>query len=185
MKLIQVYANNIIFTLKIKLCLCKVAVNYLLFPFSMLFIYLYQTNFFIFRFPIITMYILNIAIPIKEWQSMGLETLYTWKELNLIKKLLLHWNIRKKDLLKFANKSIEKYLILVIPKDTTNLIWRKKLELVKQSKTVSQEPKTSKNPNIVDINSAFTEHSKTSHKLSRTIIQVGECCYLVVLIKWC
>ena len=36
-RLIQVYANNIVFTLKIRLCLYKIAINYLSSPYFMLF----------------------------------------------------------------------------------------------------------------------------------------------------
>ena len=40
---------------------------------------------------------------------------------------------------------------------------------VKQSKIITQQPKTFENPNIVDIKSVIIEHPKTSHKLSKTI----------------
>ena len=49
--LIQVYANNIIFTLKIRLSLYKIAVNDLLLPFS---------------YPNIKMYTLNIVSAIRK-----------------------------------------------------------------------------------------------------------------------
>ena len=43
--------------------------------------------------------------------------------------------------------------------------------MVKQSKIITYQPKPFENPNIVDIKSVITEHSKTSHKLSKTIGQ--------------
>ena len=36
---------------------------------------------------------------------------------------------------------------------------------------ITYQPKTFENPNIFDIKSIITEHSKTSHKLSKTIRQ--------------
>ena len=45
-RLIHVYANNVVFTLEIKLCLYQIAIKYLLSPFFMLFIYSSKTNFF-------------------------------------------------------------------------------------------------------------------------------------------
>ena len=58
---------------------------------------------------------------------MNLETLYMKtiiNELDLIKQTLLLFieTSRKKDLLSFATRLIERYLILLIPKDTINLI---------------------------------------------------------------
>ena len=50
-RLIQVYANNTVFTLKIRLRLYKIAINYLLSTFFMLFFHLYKIiflNFFCF-----------------------------------------------------------------------------------------------------------------------------------------
>ena len=38
-RLIQVYVNNIVFTLKIRLCLYKIAINYLSSPYFMLFFF--------------------------------------------------------------------------------------------------------------------------------------------------
>ena len=66
-RLTQVFANNIVFTLKIRLCLYKIAINYLLFPFFMLFFDLYKIiSFTFFVFLYIIMYILNIARTIKK-----------------------------------------------------------------------------------------------------------------------
>ena len=58
---------------------------------------------------------------------MNLETLYMKtiiNELDLIKQTLLLFieTSRKKDLLSFPTRLIERYLILLIPKDTINLI---------------------------------------------------------------
>ena len=44
-RLIEVYANNIVFICKIRLCLYKIAINYLLFPFFMVFFYFYKIIF--------------------------------------------------------------------------------------------------------------------------------------------
>ena len=41
-------------------------------------------------------------------------------------------------------------------------------KLVKQSKIITQQPKTIENQNIIDINSFTIEHPKTSLKLSKT-----------------
>ena len=42
---------------------------------------------------------------------------------------------------------------------------------VKESKIMTQQPKTFENSNIFDIWSVIIEHPKTSHKLSKTIRQ--------------
>ena len=42
---------------------------------------------------------------------------------------------------------------------------------VKQSRIITQQPETSKNPNNVDMKLVITEHQKTSHKLSKAIKQ--------------
>ena len=51
-RLIQIYANNIVFTHKIRLCLHKIAISYLLSQFFMQFSHLYQIFFYVFCFPI-------------------------------------------------------------------------------------------------------------------------------------
>ena len=51
-------------------------------------------------------------------------------------------------------------------------IWRKKnTKLERQSKIITQQTKTIKNPGIVDMKSVIIEHSKTSYKLSKAIKQ--------------
>ena len=67
-RLIQVYANNIVLTLKIRLFLYKIALNCLLSPFSlMLFIHFYKIFFFtFFVFPYIIKHALNITKAIKK-----------------------------------------------------------------------------------------------------------------------
>ena len=52
MRLIQINANNIVFTLKIKIFLCKIVINYLLSPFFMVFFHLYNIVFLLLCFPI-------------------------------------------------------------------------------------------------------------------------------------
>ena len=42
-------------------------------------------------------------------------------------------------------------------------------KLVKRSKIITQQPKALENPNIIDIESLFKEHPKTSCKLSETM----------------
>ena len=48
---------------------------------------------------------------------------------------------------------------------------QKNTKLVKQSKIITQQPKTFENPNIFYITSVKIEHSKTSHKLSNIVRQ--------------
>ena len=43
---------------------------------------------------------------------------------------------------------------------------------ITQSKIITQQRKTFENPNIVDIKSTVTEHSKDLHKSSKTMRQV-------------
>ena len=71
-----------------------------------------------------------------------------------------------------ANKLIEK---IPDPRNSKeryqSLIRQKNTKSVKQSEIITYQPKTFENPNIADIKSIITEHSKTSHKLSNTIRQ--------------
>ena len=50
-------------------------------------------------------------------------------------------------------------MILAIPKNTINRL------LEKKHKIITYQPKTFENPNIADIESVITEHTKTLHKL--------------------
>ena len=85
------------------------------------------------------------------------------------KTVIIQWNAWKKDLLLLANKLIEK-----IPdpcnakKYYQSFIRKKNKESEKQSVIITYQPTTVENPNIVNIKSVSTEHSKTSHKLSKT-----------------
>ena len=81
-----------------------------------------------------------------------------------------------------ANKLIEK---IPDPRDAKELYQpfarKENTKSGKRSKIITYQPKTFENPNIVDINSTITEHPKTSHNLSKTIIQaekVGFNCFL-------
>ena len=56
-------------------------------------------------------------------------------------------------------------------KQYQSFIRKKNTKSVKQSKIITYQPKTFENPNTVDIKSAIVEHSKASHKLSKTIEQ--------------
>ena len=48
-------------------------------------------------------------------------------------------------------------------------IRRKNRKLVRQSKIITNQPKSFESLNPVDIKSNITEHPQTSHKLSKTI----------------
>ena len=52
-----------------------------------------------------------------------------------------------------------------------SFIRKKNTKSVKQSKIITQHPKTFENPNIVDIKSVIIAHAKTLHKLPKTIRQ--------------
>ena len=52
-----------------------------------------------------------------------------------------------------------------------SLITKKNAKSVKQSKTITDQPKTFESPNIVYIKSVITKHPKTSYKLSKIIRQ--------------
>ena len=66
----------------------------------------------------------------------------------------------------FCNQIDKKYLILVIPKNTINLIWRKKHKTVKTTKITDQQLRGLENLNIAYIKLAFKEHPKIPLKLS-------------------
>ena len=66
-KIIQVYTNNIVFTLKIGLWSYKIAISYLLFPFFMLFFHVFEIIlFYFFAFLYRIMYALNYASVVKK-----------------------------------------------------------------------------------------------------------------------
>ena len=72
-----------------------------------------------------------------------------------------------------TNKSIEKIPDPRSAKEHNQSFIRKKnMKSVKQSETIIYQPKTLESPQIFYINSVITEHSKTSHKLSK-IKEVG------------
>ena len=78
----------------------------------------------------------------------------------------------KKDLQLFAINLTEKKPGLHNAKKHNQLFIRKKnIKSVKQSKIITQLPKTFENQNIVDIKSVITEHPKSSRKLSKSIRQ--------------
>ena len=71
-----------------------------------------------------------------------------------------------------ANKLIKKIPDPRNAKEHYQLFIRKKnIKSLKQSKIISYQPNTFENQDIVDIKSVIIEHPKTSHKLSKTIIQ--------------
>ena len=52
-----------------------------------------------------------------------------------------------------------------------SFIRKKNIKSIKQSKIVTDQPKTLENPNIVDTKPIITEHPKTSQKSSKTTRQ--------------
>ena len=89
----------------------------------------------------------------------------------LVKKVLVYSNAwRKERLLLLANKFIENIPDLSNAKEHYESFLRKKnRKSVKQSEIITNQLKTFHNSNIIDIKSDFIEHTKTSHKLSKTI----------------
>ena len=73
---------------------------------------------------------------------------------------------KKKNLLFFATKLTEKNTLPLYQS-----FIRKKSKFNKESKIMTQQPKTFENPKIVDIKSVIIEHANISHKLSKTIRQ--------------
>ena len=101
---IQVYANNIGFTLKIRLCLCKIVISYLLFPF---FILLFHLCFFCFLFflffcfptdtNVYPKYLQSCEKDISQWNQsvLSLETIAN--ELDFLREtIIIQWNVWKK-----------------------------------------------------------------------------------------
>ena len=80
---------------------------------------------------------------------------------------------QKKDLDFFVTKLTEK---MPDPRNAKkhyqSFLRKKNTKSVEQSKIITQQPKTFKNPNTIDINSVIIYHLKTLHKLSKTIRQV-------------
>ena len=80
--------------------------------------------------------------------------------------------LNKKDLLFLGNKLIKN---IPDPRNAKehykSFILKESRKSAKQSETIIYQPRTIKNPDIVDIKSIITEHPKNSHKLSRTIRQ--------------
>ena len=79
---------------------------------------------------------------------------------------------QKKDLDFFVTKLTEK---MPDPRNAKkhyqSFLRKKNTKPVEQSKIITQQPKTFKNPNTIDINSVIIYHLKTLHKLSKTIRQ--------------
>ena len=75
----------------------------------------------------------------------------------------------EKKLLSFATKLTEKIRDPSKSKECyQSYLTKKNKKLVKQSKVIAQQPNIIENPNIADLKSSVIEHSKTSHKLSKT-----------------
>ena len=78
--------------------------------------------------------------------------------------------LKKEDLLLLATKLTEKIPDPCNAKEHyQSFIKKKNKRSVKQSTIVTQQPKTCKTPNIVDIKLVIIEHPKISHNLSKTI----------------
>ena len=78
--------------------------------------------------------------------------------------MLFNELFEKKDLWLLANKLIEKIPHPCNAKEHCQSFIRKKNT---KSEILTYQPKTFKNPDVVDIKSVITEHPKTSHKLSK------------------
>ena len=92
-------------------------------------------------------------------------------KLNFSKKTVIsNETFEKKDLLLLTTKLTVK---LPDPRNAKehyqSFIRKKNTKSVKQSKIITQHPKTFENPNIVDIKSVIIAHPITLHKLSKTI----------------
>ena len=88
--------------------------------------------------------------------------------------VIVRQNTRKKKLLLFVKKLLDDLPDPCNAKQHYESFLRKKnRKIVKQSEIITYQPKTFKNPNIVDIKSVITEHPKTADKLSK-IIRKGE-----------
>ena len=76
---------------------------------------------------------------------------------------------KKKELLLLATKLIEKILDARNAKEYyQSFLKNRTKKLVKRSKIITQQRNIPENHNIIDIKSVHIEHSKTSHKLSKT-----------------
>ena len=121
------------------------------------------------------MYNLNIARAIKTMSVNEIRNFIFENDFKLIgfskeNSYYSRKGLKRKDLLLFANKFIEKIPDPLITKEQEQPFLRKKNKNpLKQSEIITYKPKTFRNPNIVDIKSVITEHPKTSHKLSKTI----------------
>ena len=150
----------------------------LIIPLFMLF-FISIRSFFItfFVFLYIIMYILRIVRAIKkmsvnELRDSILESYH--KQIGFFKGRSYYSmkRLKQKDLLLLADKFIEKTSDPRQDKEQYQLFIRENpTKSVKQSEAITYQPKTFKNPNIVDIKSIITEYPKTSHKLSKTIRQ--------------
>ena len=123
------------------------------------------------------MYILNVVSAIKkmtvnELRDFIFENYY--KRIGFVKESS-HYSmkrLKRKDVVAFnqinrkiadPRKAKEQTLSIIFKKTNT--------KSVKQSKIITQQPKTFENPNIIGIKLVNIEHTKTSHKLSKTIRQ--------------
>ena len=128
------------------------------------------------------MYILNIASAIKkmsvnETRDFIFENYYERIGFSKENSYYSMKRLKKKDLLLLPTKLAEKIPDPRNAKDHCQSFIRKKnIKSVKQSKIITQQPKTFKKPNIVDIKSVNIEHKKASHKLSKTVRQAEKVC---------
>ena len=97
-----------------------------------------------------------------------------WTTMDFLwKTVIIQWKTRKIDSTIFATKLTEKIPDSRNSKEHYRSFIRNEItKSVKQSKIITQQQKVFENPNILYIKSVITEHTKTSHKLSKTIRQI-------------
>ena len=79
---------------------------------------------------------------------------------------------KKKDTQLLVTKLAEKILDLCNAKERyQSFVRNKNIKLVKQSKIITQQPKSVESPNVVGIKLVFIEHLKTSHIIFNIISQ--------------
>ena len=100
----------------------------------------------------------------------------------LRKTIIIQWNAWKRKvfvyycfiyLLLLANKLIEEKTWSLQCEGTLSLVYKKKkTNSVRQSKTITYQPRTFQNLNIADVKLINTERPQTSYKLSKSIRQI-------------
>ena len=100
----------------------------------------------------------------KELRNFIFENYY--QQMGLAKNSYYSRTIKEKNLQLFVTKLTEKIPDPRNAKEHYQSFLRKKnTKLSKRSKIITQQPKSLRNPNIIDIKSVNVEHPKTYHKL--------------------